>query len=212
MSQIINIHDARLRTVQVGVKAITISDKQVTQSVFRQLWDEPLITEDGTLAGLGWGIVNYHPDKCVADEPHWHVVWQKGDELRRAVVFQTPSFGELYCRELDDYINARIRDVVLGKDSNIPILKDGAWKTVFNYSDKIAAIAIPSDWANHYLSEYTRYQEKQEIYDCELLDLPSQEECWQAVKAALASELARRERWRKTTTEIASLPQLFIAV
>jgi hypothetical protein len=55
LARVINIRDAQIKTVQVGIKAITISDKQVTLAVFRQLFEEDLIAHDGTLNGLPWG-------------------------------------------------------------------------------------------------------------------------------------------------------------
>ena len=93
--KVINIHDAKIKTVSVGIRALTISDKQVTLAVFRQLYEEALISEAGTLNGLTWGIVNYHPDGCKDYPAHRHIVWQKGDELRRASVRNEPKF-EVY--------------------------------------------------------------------------------------------------------------------
>jgi hypothetical protein len=55
MPKIINIHDARIRTVSVGIRALTISDKQVTLAVFRQLFDGSLINADGSTRGLAVG-------------------------------------------------------------------------------------------------------------------------------------------------------------
>lgn len=77
---------ATITTATIEVKALTIGARQVTLAVFRQLREDPLIAEDGTLNGAPWGIVNYHPDKCADAKEHLHVVWQHGDELRRAQV------------------------------------------------------------------------------------------------------------------------------
>jgi hypothetical protein len=84
--------NASITTVAVEVKALTISGKQVTLSVFRQLQEEPLISNEGTLHGVPWGYVNYHPDKCSDEGPHWHVVWQQGDQLRRSKISHKPDF------------------------------------------------------------------------------------------------------------------------
>lgn len=93
MSKILTTRNAQITTVAVEIKSLTVSSKQVTQSVFRQLIEEPLIREDGTLAGAPWGHVNYHPDKC-GDHfaRHMHVVWQRGSELRRARIDLTADF------------------------------------------------------------------------------------------------------------------------
>jgi len=79
----------------VEIKAMTVNGKQVTLAVFRQLYDEPLYDSLSWKAlGIPWCRVNYHPDRCDRDPAvHEHVVWQKGEELRRARV-DLPS-GEL---------------------------------------------------------------------------------------------------------------------
>jgi hypothetical protein len=93
--------EATVRTAQVEIKALTISGKQVTLAVFRQLQKEDLITENLEFAGIPWGTVNYHPDCAQVHEPHVHVVWQKGDELRRAVVLEAWPSGYSLMRRLE---------------------------------------------------------------------------------------------------------------
>jgi len=84
----IKIQQAELKTATITVKALTIDKRQVTLAVFRQLQEESLIDiEEAKFNGLPWGRVNYCPDKkACPDREHHHVVWQKGDELRRATV------------------------------------------------------------------------------------------------------------------------------
>jgi hypothetical protein len=88
MTDALTAHNASVTTATVAIQTMTISGRQVTLSVFRQLRREPLVTDDGTLNGQPWGVVNYNPDKCMPYDPagtnHLHVVWQKGDELRRS--------------------------------------------------------------------------------------------------------------------------------
>jgi hypothetical protein len=94
MSPQLTVHNAQISTATVQIKTLTITGKQVTLAVFRQLIEEPLIAEDGTLNDVPWGTVNYHPDKCAGRPEHWHVVWQKGGELRRSQVrtqYETPN-------------------------------------------------------------------------------------------------------------------------
>ncbi|MFD8945259.1 hypothetical protein ACFV00_25175 [Streptomyces californicus] len=93
MTRQLTTQNATITTAAVEVKTLTISGKQVTLAVFRQLQEEPLIAQDGTLNGEPWGVVNYHPDKCGDSQfPHTHVVWQRGTELLRARVDKIPSF------------------------------------------------------------------------------------------------------------------------
>jgi hypothetical protein len=83
----ITTHEATVSTASITVKTLTLDKRQVTLAVFRQLLREPLIDpQTGTLRGVPWGIVNYHPDHCHAAPEHVHVVFLVGDELRRAWV------------------------------------------------------------------------------------------------------------------------------
>lgn len=84
----ITAREATIKTATVEVKALTISGRQVTLSVFRQLKAEQVIDpETLLLRGACWGIVNYFwgDDAKRHDDP-LHVVWQLGNELRRAIV------------------------------------------------------------------------------------------------------------------------------
>lgn len=117
MTKVLTTQNAQITTASVEVKTLTISGKQVTQSVFRQLLRLQLINEDGSLAGVPWGHVNYHPDKCGdSARAHLHVVWQLGSELRRCRVNLTPSFDEYgsddrvrYPELADDFYTACVR-------------------------------------------------------------------------------------------------------
>lgn len=82
----VKAREATVTTLSVSVKAMKIGTKQVTQSVFRQLEEAPLL--DARLAWLGvpWGWVNYHWGLCHDHGRHLHVVWQDGDRLRRWVM------------------------------------------------------------------------------------------------------------------------------
>lgn len=89
--QSITASQATVKTASVDVRVLTISGKQVTLAVFRQLIEETLVNaRDGTLAGVPWGKVAYCPGKACSlhdrSPGHLHIVWQKGDQLRRAAV------------------------------------------------------------------------------------------------------------------------------
>lgn len=129
----LTVHNAQLSTATVQVRTLTISGKQVTLAVFRQLKDEPIISGKGTLNGIPWGTVNYHPDRCGDQPDHWHVVWQKGDELRRcSVEKRQPLFVakgwdvRLYCEKdvkdnlfdmsAEDLLNGYMSYLTLGSD------------------------------------------------------------------------------------------------
>ncbi|MFC8724310.1 hypothetical protein [Streptomyces bacillaris] len=136
MTKQLTTQNATITTAAVEVKTLTISGKQVTLAVFRQLQEEPLIAEDGTLNGEPWGTVNYHPDKwCTEDRrPHWHVVWQRGTELRRARVDRVPHFdpdGELRhvparfdCPEADSLLTGAVLAWLTGRRPECPLRKE----------------------------------------------------------------------------------------
>ncbi|AZQ32633.1 hypothetical protein EJ357_03560 [Streptomyces cyaneochromogenes] len=108
--------NAVITTATIEVKTLTLGGKQVTQSVFRQLREEPLINHDGTLNGTPWGFVNYHPDKCADGEPHRHVVWQRDGELLRATVSQPYDCrGAYWSAAGQEFLEAHAREVVAGR-------------------------------------------------------------------------------------------------
>ncbi len=82
MSKTLTVHNAEVHTAAVEVKTLTISGKQVTLAVFRQLVERSPVTRDYEWAGLPWGFVNYY-NKDRHPDTSRNVVWQQGDELRR---------------------------------------------------------------------------------------------------------------------------------
>jgi hypothetical protein len=108
----LTVQNAEIKTAAVEVRTLTISGKQVTLAVFRQLLEADLIAEDGTLNGVPWGTVNYHPDKCADGSKHWHIVWQRGSDLLRARVQHRIVFGPLSVGALgSQFLEAHMRDV-----------------------------------------------------------------------------------------------------
>lgn len=95
----LTVHNAEIKTATVEIRTLTISGKQVTLAVFRQLLQESWIDlQTAERRGPAWGVVNYHPDRqCgrvddlrgnVEIVDHLHVVWQLGVELRRFTFHQ----------------------------------------------------------------------------------------------------------------------------
>ncbi len=107
----LTVHNAEIRTASVEVKTLTLRGKQVTQSVFRQLREVDLIAADGSLNGVPWGTVNYHPGKCEGEQEHWHVVWQRGTDLLRSRVNVDPGFRRrVITKSGAAWLRARVRD------------------------------------------------------------------------------------------------------
>ena len=109
---LIKVKDASVKTVAVEIRTLTISNKQVTLALFRQIKEESVLDWDtGGLCGIPWGTVNYHVG-CDDDaySGHIHVVWQKGDELRRDVVNPLQHL-EWYLRELSEKQSKELRAI-----------------------------------------------------------------------------------------------------
>ncbi len=86
------VHNVQVRTATIAVNVLTLNERHMTLSVFRQIRLRDLINEDGTLNGQPWGFINYHADKCDKEPEHLHVLWQSGDDLFRATVDVKPKF------------------------------------------------------------------------------------------------------------------------
>lgn len=135
----IHVKEATVKTANVEVKVLAISGRQVTMSVFRQLSQEELLSATASYNGLPWGRVNYFWGKCVSDEEHLHIVWQKGNELRRDCVWpRTNSHLRTLKEKFEDVNSRRCRFVTLLAVSrmlylnkfpeNVQTIKDAAEK------------------------------------------------------------------------------------
>lgn len=201
MPAVLTTETAEVTTAAVEIKTLTIRGKQVTLAVFRQLQEEALVREDGTLTGIPWGRVNYHPDKC-ADElpPHLHVVWQLGSELRRAKVSPIRWYQEeFYCDGLvDEYYNAAL------SRADHDITHTGRFLDVEPGGKPIRCL----EYRFHGIRCTTSLErpERMECSDEEFALLKSE------MLEAAAAEAARRKRIDAQFQVLSQLPQLFIAV
>jgi hypothetical protein len=83
----IRTNEAVIRTATIEIKTLSVSKRQVTMGLFRQLQQEELIDpETMEFRGVPWGRVNYFWNGSGGSEGDLHIVWQKDTELRRAVV------------------------------------------------------------------------------------------------------------------------------
>lgn len=109
MQRVITAHEATVRTATVEIKTLSISGKQVTLSVFRQIPYKDIIghwadTKMPAMLGLPWGKVNYFWTGCMPQEMDYlhqiiwkkhgaiHVLWQNDDVLYRSVVVPKDSY------------------------------------------------------------------------------------------------------------------------
>jgi hypothetical protein len=223
MTKRLTTQNATITTAAVEMKTLTISGKQVTLAVFRQLREEPLIAEDGTLNGVPWGIVNYCPNKCADDVEHWHVVWQRGSELLRAQTdVEPPSqtlrvksrYAEMWVREwlhgrIDDCPLVQYRDYCFFRRQDIAVSTGRIGQTA---QDAIRGRRWYDQEPNNSHARSQMERSRAEL-DKELAGVNYTLDDMQAeLDRQLIAEKARRERWAKQLTALAELPQLFIAV
>lgn len=90
---VINVENAQVKTASVEIKALTVSGKQITLSVFRQIEEENLLDkEDATINGLPWGKINYFWGKD-KETVGLHILWQRDKQLKRFIM---PDNGEKF--------------------------------------------------------------------------------------------------------------------
>ncbi|MEU2300545.1 hypothetical protein ABZ584_24435 [Streptomyces antibioticus] len=232
---------ATLTTATIQIQTLAIGKKQVTLAVFRQLREEPLIATDGTLNGVPWGVVNYHPDKCADAAAHWHVVWQHGTELLRSHVERDPfardgAEATFRCRAADRLLNAHVHAWIhTGKgdspldnpllQTNVPgtyrrryardnerLLEVDAGIRVMATASS-AALAAHREEAQVYPTGPFERGAARAALDAEVEGYGvSMDQLWADVDDAVTVEVDRRRRHRETRKALAELPQLFIAV
>ncbi|MFI6468734.1 hypothetical protein ACIBL5_00475 [Streptomyces sp. NPDC050516] len=208
MAQQLTTQNATITTVAVQVKAITISGRQVTQSVYRQLREEPLAAYDGTLNGIPWGIVNHCPERkfwdsarcewlpCSSGLGHLHVVWQNGDQLRRARVTPPPGWWPRYWSDWTDaYAQARYCANEHRMPEGLSVLY-GSRNVAFQFGRAQCE-------ANH--PESTRT----DGHECSGHEIDA---CHDELLVDLGREDDRRNRHKASWLSVKQLPQLFIAV
>ncbi len=216
-ARVINIHDAKLKTVSVDIRAMTISDRQVTLAVFRQLFDEPLISDDGRLAGLPWGVVNYHPDGCGWDQNHQHIVWQKGNELRRAAVPVKLKWEGYSSRAANAYSESLVQNVIVCGKSPGDYFRHSSYnqKIAFSYGGLVVEGVISGkindilNILNRNANGYFRDKAIKEMGEIECGDIKFR---GSVLTIEIDDEKHRRATWEKSMKEISALPQLFVAV
>ena len=100
----VNAADCSVQERSVNIRVLTVGTKQITQSLYKQLPEEPVIDrKTGELAGILWGCVNLHID-CNANNDHKHVIWEKNGQLRRSREFPNKenSNYNFYRQDLKD--------------------------------------------------------------------------------------------------------------
>ncbi len=197
MTKILTIKEANISTLAVELKAIHINSKQMTLSVFRQIQEENCFDENFNLLGLAWGTVNYYWDKCPQDnESVLHIVWQKGDELRRC------RFGDI---QEERHIISQFTYENKKRLESIERWLAENWVQFFDYIHDEYKLHRPESYHN---KEGEQYKKSQELKEKLLVEVPIlKSKIISGEEKAKIYIINRRAAYQK----IASLPQLYIA-
>ena len=224
MTLAISIHEAKINTVSVQIKTLTVTGKQVTLAVFRQIQRENIKAGDWGDPIL-WGHVNYHTKDCPHGR-HVHVVWQKGDELRKADVtppdvsmnddydiYDVPSAGawivaavaEGWCFKggpgYRKSITINFDDCVVKIiEGDLP---EGYWEDLWDAGGKDGHGHWNEDRKQRSLEKLQKFCADGELHSRFLR---------QAIKKDLVDATIEREQFWKQWQEYLDLPHLFIAV
>ncbi|MFC8667071.1 hypothetical protein [Streptomyces sp. NPDC057199] len=242
MTKQLTTQNATITTAAVEVRTLTITGKQVTLAVFRQLREEPLIADDGTLNGTPWGYVNYHPDKCADDRrKHWHFVWQQGQDLLRSRVDHELTRTSWGCDEGDAFFAAHAREVFEGRgryfDGRLPAVDNDLTALLHREAPFPVTMTLDLGQAPAYFmweewrsaadklaksgdalaapyeeSRRRKLAQAVEGFSCALPEPGEVDELYTAYKQKLAREAERRQQHQQVRVGLAQLPQLFIAV
>jgi hypothetical protein len=234
MRRTISTTEATLQTATIEVRVITLSSKQMTLSVFRQLQEEdPLDRDTFALRGVLWGQVNYFWGHCQPD--HLHVVWQKEQELRRACVqdWHGSDQLELLKRQAADLVRVDLLFQCLagwepswdiswhGGGTTVRCTREGR-KFAVDLSTGICQVFPTKGKGSRWALPETPEQKAERIQTArekiraeiaQVTDCVDQEEFYRTVLVPHFRALAAlEEAWRARYEELAALPQLFIAV
>ena len=102
--------DCKITSNTVQIKILEVKGKQMTIAVFKQLITEEIVDySSGKLMGEVWGFVNRHDDyqshyvlapyqSHYVLAPHLHIIWQKGNELRKDRIEMPPDWDRILRR------------------------------------------------------------------------------------------------------------------
>lgn len=186
----LTVQNAEVKTTAVEIKTLTVSGKQITLSVFRQIPAADLVNKDGTLNGVPWGRVNYFwGDHSGCSQPsHQHVLWQNGTELFRHILqeryFSAPDLEGPFTTtmQIQEYRAASDgRGAYVWVDSSIEVV------------EKMRALVDRDVWGRGFPLD--------------------QREAIEGKLAAIAHEINKLRAGRRAAwAAILCLPQLYIAV
>lgn len=84
----ISVEDISIKTASIEVKTLTLTRKQVTLAVFRQLDNIYCIDmDDFKIRGKIWGRINYHHN-CIESKKHLHLVCEISKKIYHGIIYE----------------------------------------------------------------------------------------------------------------------------
>ncbi|GHO49766.1 hypothetical protein [Ktedonospora formicarum] len=228
IQQKLTTSDVLIKQVAIEVKVLKIGNHQVTLSVFRQLKQEDIFDADtGELLGTPWGTVNYHVDCEDIKGEHLHVVWQKGNELRRAIACipwrlrKNSYLSECFYFDMRSDLHEMAGAFIIAR------VLEGWAPDPTQLHDTIQIetelLTISTSLPSEVYKLFAGRGAKQELEERDITKLKTEldklnapynsEVIYKTLITPLAADFyARKNRWEQNYKEIADLDQLFIAV
>ena len=132
-----------IETLSVEIRILSINQKKMTLSVFKQIREEPFFDREFNRLGNCFGYVN--------KDGYW-IVWNKNDELRktelRKIKTDRPTYIGALARRLSE-INSKIIDKFPFKDSIISPKSDTYWKRI-KEEELNSQLGIADSFVNKY--------------------------------------------------------------
>jgi hypothetical protein len=149
MNGVTPIRNASIATFTVNVRVMQINNKQVTQSVFKQMDEQfPFVPPDWTPVGNLWGRVNYYFDDCKGKDrnSHLHIVWDLDGQIYRTCLDSLPNSNDSVsaimnsCAVYREKLSQTIAGLLYLRDR--PVIE---WIQLYNnHGNKIGSITVPS--------------------------------------------------------------------
>lgn len=141
----IKINAAQILTPTITVREVKVDGKSMTQKTFRQIPEEPIIDRSTyTLKGIPWGFINYfwveNKDKNTKNTKH--ILWQKGEELRRCFINGHYPDDFESCLEFDNVSEWNILRTFYNEDdfNNDTMIIGAELKSSKYYIDRIESL------------------------------------------------------------------------
>ncbi|WP_461130765.1 hypothetical protein [Spirosoma aerophilum] len=90
------VSQVSIQPATIQLKVVTVNNRSMTYALFKQLPEEDFFDESFGIIGIRWGRINYFwGDHKDATDTTLHILWQKGDELRRCIIYKPKSFNHI---------------------------------------------------------------------------------------------------------------------